>query len=67
MGMKAPTAPPYKCGDKVVRPAPPPPPPKPYTTGNPIPSPDPTTAHCYCHDLIHPGDEVTYLVRFKKV
>lgn len=67
MGMKAPTAPPYKRGDKVVRPAPPPPPPKPYATGNPTPSQDPTTAHCHCHDVILPGDEVTYLVRFKKI
>lgn len=66
MGMKAPTAPPYKRGDKVVRPAPPPPP-KPYVTGNPTPSQDPTTAHCHCHDVILPVDEVTYLVRFKKI
>lgn len=71
MGMKAPTAPPYKRGDKVVRAAPPPPQPKPYATGSrtptPTPNPDPTTAHCHCHDVILPGDEVTYLVRFKKI
>lgn len=64
MGMKVPTAPPYKRGDKVVRPAPPP---QPYGTGNPTPSPDTTTAHYHCHDVIPPGDEVTCLVRFKKV
>lgn len=67
MGMKAPTQPPYKHGDKVVRPAPPPPSPKSYATGSPTPSPDSSTAHCGCHDLILPGDEVTYLVRFKTV
>ncbi|QDL31172.1 hypothetical protein EGO53_04960 [Serratia liquefaciens] len=33
MGMKAPTLPPYKPGDKVVRPAPPPPPPRPFGMG----------------------------------
>lgn len=66
MGMKAPTAPPYKRGDKVVRPAPPPPPPKAYAAGNPTPRQDVTTVHCHCHDITLPGDEVTILVRFKK-
>ncbi len=66
MGRKAPTAPPYKRGDKVTRPAPPPPPPKAYAAGNPIPSQDPTTAHCHCHDIILAEDEVAFLVRLKK-
>lgn len=68
MGRKAPTRCPYTYEEMIQRrPAAPPTPPKAYTTGNPTPNPDPTTAHCHCHDVILPGDEVAYLVRFKKI
>ncbi|QNO00968.1 hypothetical protein phiBZS1_p74 [Serratia phage vB_SspM_BZS1] len=66
MGRKAPTPCSYTYEEMIqLRPAPPPPPlpPKAYAT----PSQDPTTAHCHSRDVILPGDEVTYLVRFKKV
>lgn len=48
MGRKAPTPPPYKPGDKVVRPEPPPIPPK----RGPIPREDPRDEQFYCHDLL---------------